>query len=126
MAGRPPLRDEEPPDAVVVVIRGGLLAAESVLRTAETSMRLHGFYGISVFAAAGLSIDELVRRTPELAPDRYKQLRSSTVGMARAAGLALLPTQDWPHFDIELPDLADGTIERLRACFDSPFPNPAL
>lgn len=123
--GPPPLRDEQPPDAAIVVVRGGLLGVDSVLRTAETSMRQYGFYGVSVFAATGLSIEELVRQIPELSPDRYKQLRTSTVGSIRAAGFELLATQDWPHFDVELPDVAEGTIERLRNCFGPPFPNPA-
>jgi hypothetical protein len=84
----------------------------------------HGFYGVSVFAAIGTTIAELVARTPELSPQRYKQLRSSTVGRLRTDGFPVLATHDWPHFDIVLPDLEATTIARLIACFSEPFPNP--
>ena len=42
------IRDEVPPDDTVVVVRGGLAAADSLRRTAEVSDALHGFYGVSV------------------------------------------------------------------------------
>lgn len=119
------LRHEEPPADAVVIIRGGLLAHDSIVRTATTSFERHGFYGVSVFAAIGMTIEELVARTPELGADRYKRLRRSTVGELRAAAFALLPTLDWPHFDIVLPDVDGQTLDRLAACFSEPFTNPA-
>lgn len=119
------LRHEEPPADAIVIIRGGLLAHDSIVRTATTSFERHGFYGVSVFAAIGMTIEELVGRTPELGADRYKQLRRSTVGELRAAGFALLPTLEWPHFDIVLPDVEESTLDRLVACFSEPFANPA-
>jgi hypothetical protein len=48
----------------------------------------------------------------------------STAGRLRAAGFVLLATFDRPHHDIALPDLSDGIIMRLEACFDAPIPNP--
>ena len=120
----PVLRDEEPPDDAIVVVRGGLLAADSVRRTAAVSMREHGFFGVSVYAALGVSVEELVGATPELGRDRYKQLRATTAGALRGAGFVLLATQARPHYDVVLDDLEDPTIERLRGCFGPPFPNP--
>ena len=119
-----PVRDEAPPDDTVVVVRGGLAAADSIRRTAEVSLALHGFYGVSVFLAFDLSIEDLVRRTPELAPERYKQLRTTTVRQVRQADFELLASGEWPHYDIVLADLSDVAVERLRACFGPPFANP--
>lgn len=119
------VRDETSPDDTVVVVRGGLAAADSLRRTAEVSEALHGFFGVSVFLAFDLSLEELVRRTSELAPERYKQLRTSTVGAVKQAGFDLLATGEWPHYDIVLADLNDDTIECLRDCFGPPFANPA-
>ena len=118
------VRDEEPPDDTVVVVRGGLAAAESIRRTAEVSQAMHGFYGVSVFLAIDLTVEKLVHRTPELSPDRYKQLRTSTVGQIRQAHFDLLATADWPHYDVVLADLDEETIQRLGRCFGPPFPNP--
>lgn len=120
------LRHEDPPGDIVVIVRGGVMAPESVVRTARTSFSRHGFFGMSVFAAIEMTVEELVARTPELRRDRYKQLRRSTVGQLRGAGFALLATLDWPHFDVVLPDLEDGTLARLDACFSQPFPTPEV
>ena len=119
------LRDEIPPDDAIIVVRGGLLAADSVRRSATTSMRLHGFFGVSVYAAIGVTVQELVQTTPELGADRYRQLRTTTAGTLRQAGFSLLATEAAPHYDIELDDLEETTIRRLEACFGAPFPNPA-
>ncbi|MHB1987002.1 MAG: hypothetical protein ACYCSF_03310 [Acidimicrobiales bacterium] len=119
------LRDEEPPDDAVVVVRGGVMASDSVRRSAQASMQLYGFFGLSVFSAAGLTAAELVASVPELGPDRYRQVRTSTVGRLRSAGFPLVPTQDHPHYDVVLPDLADPTLERLQTCFDPAVPNPS-
>lgn len=117
-------RDEEPPDDTVIVVRGGLAAADSVRRSSEVSHALYGFYGVSVFLAFELTVEELVRRIPELSPGRYKQLRTSTVGRIRQAGFQFLASGEWPHYDIVLADLVDETIESLRTCFGPPFANP--
>ncbi|MGH9054866.1 MAG: hypothetical protein ACRDYY_03190 [Acidimicrobiales bacterium] len=117
------VRDEQPPDDTVVVVRGGLAAADSIRRTAEVSQATHGFYGVSVFLAFELTVEELVSRTPELSPDRYKQLRTTTVDQIRQARFDLLPSGDWPHYDVVLADLDGETIQRLGECFGPPFPN---
>jgi hypothetical protein len=120
------LRDEAPPDDTVIVVRGGLAAADSIRRTAEVSEALHGFFGVSVFLAFDLSVEELVGRTSELSPERYKQLRTSTVGAVKRAGFDFLATGEWPHYDVVLADLGDDTIERLRLCFGPSFANPGV
>jgi hypothetical protein len=112
------------PTGTVVVVRGGLAAADSIRRTAEVAHTVHGFYGVSVFLAFELTVEDLVRRTPELSPERYRQLRTTTVGQIRQAGFELVASGEWPHYDIVLADLGDETVERLRACFGPPFTNP--
>ena len=62
---RPPeLRDEQPPDDAVVVIRGGLysLDAEKVIEVCEDSFADFGFYGLSVFAALNGDVEGLCQR----------------------------------------------------------------
>jgi len=118
------VRDEEPPEDAVIVVRGGLFAADSIRKTAEVSMATHGFYGVSVFLALGMTIEALVRRTSELSPDRYKQLRTATVAAVRSAGVRLLATGEWPHYDIVLDSLGDEDVAVLGRCFGAPFPNP--
>jgi len=85
-------------------------------------MSVHGFYGVSVFLAIGMTVEELVTRTAELGPDRCKQLRTSTVGVLRSAGFQLLATGAWPHFDVVLGDLGDRTIKVFRALLWSGVP----
>ena len=45
------------------------------------------------------------------------------VGDLRTHGFELVPTDEAPHFDVVLPDLASGTIATLTRCFQS-RPNP--
>lgn len=118
------LRGEEPPDDVVVVVRAGAngLSDETVRRTASASHNEHGFYGVSVFLALDVGVDDLCASTDFLR--RYSQIQESTAGRLRAAGFALLATEARPHFDIVLASLEDPVLELLRSCFDPPRPNP--
>jgi hypothetical protein len=118
------IRPEQPPGDAIVV-RGGLLAADTVRRSIELCMIEHGFYGLSVFVAEGGNVRALVPRVPDLAPERYRRLRLSSVDRIGRAGFSLLATFDSPHFDVQLPDSRDETLTRLQACFDGPIANPA-
>jgi hypothetical protein len=59
------LRGEEPPDDAVVVVRAGAngISDETLRRTASLSYDEHGFYGVSVFLALDLPVDELCAST---------------------------------------------------------------
>ncbi len=118
-----PLRDEQPPDEAVVVIRGGVLSPQGVERAATRSQRLFGVLGISVEAAVGVSVVEACRSSERLG--RYGHVQLSNFGRLRRAGFALLATFEDPHFTVVLPELSDLTLARLVRCFDSPVPNPA-
>jgi hypothetical protein len=117
------LRSEDPPDDAVVVVRGGEMNSEHVRRTASQSHEELGIYGVSVFLALDDDLIGLCRGEPMLA--RYGKIRCSTTGRLRAAGFALLPTLERPHYDVVLPDLSVPTLDRLHRAFDAPVPNPA-
>lgn len=117
------LRDELPPDDVVVVVRGGEMNSDFVRRTATRSYEEVGVFTVSVFLSPEDAVEELCRSVEDL--ERYGKVRLSTVGRLRFLGFALLPTLDAPHFDVLLPDLETGTLDRLELGFDPPVPNPA-
>jgi hypothetical protein len=116
------LRDELPPDDTVVVVRGGEMNSEFVRRTATRSFEEFGIWAVSVFVADGVAVVDVCRAVPDL--ERYGKIRLSTVGRLRTLGFALIPTLDYPHFDVVLPDVEPTTLERLELGFDPPVPNP--
>jgi hypothetical protein len=120
----PVLRDEDPPDDAVVVIRGGLhsLDAEKVIAVCEDSFDDFGFYGLSVFAAIDGDVEALC-----LALERFRSpgtIWVATCGRLRAAGFSLAATDASPHFDVVLPSLDRTTVDAVRACFEA-RDNPA-
>lgn len=119
-----PIRGEQPPDDTVVVIRAGVMALDTLRRTAGDSFDDYGAYLVSVEAVVdGKSVRDACRESPRIG-GRYGQVRLSTVGRLRTAGLAVLATFTRPHFDIVLPDLTEQTLDVLTACFDAPIDNP--
>jgi hypothetical protein len=116
------LRNEEPPDETVVVVRGGEMASDYVRRTARDAFDETGVYSLSVYLTLDEPLAEMCRGEPFLA--RYGKVRLSTVARVRQAGFVLLPTLGRPHCDIVLPDTSDGTLVRLDVCFDPPVSNP--
>jgi hypothetical protein len=118
------LRDEDPPADAVIVVRGGVLSADSVRRTVERCRRQFGFLGVSVYSAVEMTLPQLISAVPQIGPVRYRQLRLSTFGALRSAGFPVWPTLAFPHFSIVLPDVDDETLARLEATFGPPEPNP--
>lgn len=86
------LRDEDPPEDVVVVVRGGAMESAYLRRTALDAYDEVGLYTVSVFLAPDDSVEALCAREPYLL--RYGKVRLSTVGALRAAGFAVIPR--WP------------------------------
>ena len=117
------LREEDPPEGAVVLIRGGEMTASFVARSATAAHDELGIYALSVFLAIDQGVSELCADQPVLL--RYGKVRLSTVGRVRSHGFPLLPTLGRPHDDIVLPDLTAPTLDRLEQCFDPPIPNPA-
>jgi hypothetical protein len=119
-----PIRGEDPPDDVVVIIRAGVMSFETLRRTATDSFEDFGAYLISVEAVLdGLSVAQVCRVSPRIG-GRYGKVRLSTAGRVRSAGLVLLATFGRPHFDLVLPDLSQRSLQRLADCFDDPIDNP--
>lgn len=108
-------------DETVVVVRGGPLIREFVQQDADRAHRVYGTYAISVFAADGVSVDELAQEPPLV---HFESLTSMTVGAIRGAGLALRPTGRNPlHHSIEFDDLGDD-VDRLLGTEHRTTPNP--
>ena len=108
-------------DDITVVIRGGLLDALVLLEDATRNHAVYGVYGISVFAAKGLTVDELAQVSPLV---RFELLTLMTVGAIRQAGLVIEPTGRNPlHYDVTFPDLTSG-LEALLGCSHTVFQNP--
>lgn len=118
------LRGEDPPHDTIVVVRAGAngVTSETLRRTAAAAQDEYGFFGVSVFLALDLSVDELCASSDHLR--RYSMIQESTAGELRRSGFVLLATEARPHFDILLPDLEDRTLDRLRSCFGPPRTNP--
>jgi len=108
----------------VVIVRAGVMAADSIRRTASDSFADYGAYLVSVEAVLEGTVDEVCRSSPRIG-ERYGRIRLSTVGRLRSAGFPLLATFERPHFDIVLPGTEDAVIAGLERCFDEPVPNPA-
>jgi hypothetical protein len=120
---RLPIRQEEPPDDAIVVVRAGVMAPDRIAATASDAFEDFGMYAVSVEVAINKSAAELCRTSPRIGA-RYGKVRLSTFGRLRASGFAVLPTFEHPHFDIVLADVSDVTVARLDRCFDEPIPNP--
>jgi hypothetical protein len=100
-------------DETIVVVRGGELRRDLLEVDARRAFTAYGTYAISVFAADGVTVDELAQEQPLV---RFQLLTLMTVGAIRAAGLLLRPTgRNRLHHSVEFDDLGDG-IERLLRC----------
>jgi hypothetical protein len=114
-------RGGELTDMTVVVVRGGDLDAPLLAADARRSHAVYGVYAISVFAADGVTVDELAQEPPLV---RFERLTWMTVGALRRVGLTLRPTGRNPrHHSIEFNDLEEG-IARLVNCEHRSMVNP--
>lgn len=104
-----------------VVIRGGNLDSAVVRADAERYEAIYGEYGISVFAARDVTVDELAQQVPLV---RFEILTLVRVGTLLAAGFRLEPTGRNPrHFTVAFDDLDLG-VAALEACEQRSWPNP--
>lgn len=108
-------------DDDTVVIRGGNLDSAVVRADAERYEAIYGEYGISVFAARDVTVDELAQQVPLV---RFEILTLVRVGTLLAAGFRLEPTGRNPrHFTVAFDDLDLG-VAALEACEQRSWPNP--
>lgn len=118
-----PLRAEQPPNDVTVVLRAGVMAGDVLRRSAQRTFDAYAVHGISLEGVIAQTVLEACQSSERLSS--YRRIRLSTFGRLRVAGFALLATFDHPHFTVVLPDVSEVTVARLTACFDDPIPNPA-
>lgn len=112
---------DELTDDVAVVVRGGDLAPGILRDDALRNHRIYGTYGISVFAARDLTLDELAQQAPLV---RFERLAIVTVGALLALGLRLEPTGRNPrHYDVSFDDLDEG-VATLSRCEHYVMVNP--
>ena len=108
-------------DDDIVVVRGGVLDAAELRFDADRYHSIYGEYGLSVFAARDVAVDELAQQAPLV---RFEVLTLVRVGVLRAAGFRLEPTGRNPrHFTMAFDDLEAG-IEELRRCEHRSWVNP--
>jgi hypothetical protein len=113
--------DGELSDETVVVVRGGELVRELLEHDARRAHEIYGTYAISVFAADGVTVDELAQDPPLV---RFASLTLMTVGVIRAAGLRLSPSGRNPlHHSIDFDDLETG-VKALLGCEHRTTANP--
>jgi hypothetical protein len=108
-------------DDETVVVRGGRLHPETLRADANRYYLVYEVYGLSVFAARDITLDELAQQPPLV---RFDVLTLTTVGELRQVGLRLQPTGRNPrHYTVVFDDLEDG-IERLLRCGHRLWRNP--
>ncbi len=108
-------------DDDIVVVRGGDLDPAVLRSDAERYHAVYGDYGLSVFAARDIPVDELAQQAPLV---RFEVLTLVRVGVLRSAGFRLEPTGRNPrHFTVAFDDLESG-IEALRRCEHRSWVNP--
>ena len=108
-------------DDEIIVVRGGRLFREVLRADALQYHAIYGDYGLSVFAARDISVDELAQQVPLV---RFDELTLIRVGVLRAAGFRLDPTGRNPrHFTVAFDDL-DAGVDALIACEHETWANP--
>ena len=120
------LRDEDPPDDAVILVRGGVLSPDSVHRTVERCRREYGFLGLSVYGAIGMTVAELVIAVPQIGPTRYRQVRLSTFGAVRSAGFPVWPTNQHPALLDRARQCRSGHAGSARRLLRSAAAQPAV
>lgn len=104
-----------------VLVRGGDLDQELVRADALRMFGIYGVFGISAFAACGVSLDELAQQPPLV---RFARLTLLRVSVLRTSGLQLEATgRNACHFTIVMDDLDSG-VEALCCCVREGWKNP--
>jgi hypothetical protein len=108
-------------DNDTVVVREGALDANTLRDDASRYFAIYGINSISVFAARGITVDELAQEPPLV---RFEVLTLITAGELRGAGFKLQPTgRNSHHFTVAWDDL-DAGVAKLLACEHKTWRNP--
>ena len=85
------------------------------------TLGIYGIYGISVFEARDVTVDELAQQAPLVRFDRLSLLK---VGDVLTAGMRLEPTGRNPHHYTVGFDALENGARRLASCPHRVVPNP--
>lgn len=108
-------------DGDIMLVRGGELDPEVLRADALRYHAIYGSFGISVFAARGITVAEMSQQVPLI---RFGQLALIKVAEVRRAGLRLEPTGRNPlHYTVGFDDLDNG-VTQLIGCDHLVTPNP--
>lgn len=116
------------------MVRGGIMDREQTVEKAASALPIWGTNGLSVWAVADLSADDIVRLARSYddpaadPPKRYMpnpQMRVSTVGQLQARGFALRPDSPFGHYLLAIPaPTAEGDWDALQEEFGPAEPSP--
>jgi hypothetical protein len=122
----PHVRSEVPPDDVIVIVRGGPIAAEKIVEHALRQAREYSYEGRPMYSVSvSLTVDGWDLASLLAGPlSSRTSFVASTVGAVRRAGFGLLPTYDAPHYDLLLGSAEYREAEALLAVFGWPEANP--
>jgi hypothetical protein len=125
MEQRSLLRKEGEPPSATIIVRGGIDTRDKLRRHAHRTARawsLDGkpLLGISVFAALGSSLEDLLRRKFA----SFRMVYLPTVARLAKDGFHLLPTGQHPHFTVRLSNADDLELGRLRTALGAAQANP--
>lgn len=100
----PLIRSEDPPDEIVVVIRGGPIAVEKIVEHARRQQAVYTYGGRPMIAVSvdltieGWSLDRILRERMW----SRSTFSTTTVGELHAAGYELVATNAPPHYSVLL------------------------
>lgn len=121
----PLVRDEEPPDDAVVVIRGGPIAAAKIVEHALRQEAVFTYRGEPMIAISvdltinGWTVERILRERMW----SRSSYATSTVGELRTAGYELLATSTAPHYSVILPSTTEEDAGSFLAHFGPTLQN---
>ncbi|MFJ9393046.1 hypothetical protein ACIRON_29785 [Nocardioides sp. NPDC101246] len=119
-----PIRDDDVPSTLVVLREGvNTLSDESLAAACERAHGEIGLLGFSVLEVPHGDFAELARLRPLLKVRR--KVRTALGAELVAAGFVLVPTLDFPHWTLVLPEATEEHFKRVRWVFSEPIDNPA-
>lgn len=118
-----PIRGGELPAHLVLIREGVNTLTDIALATAcERAHELTGIYGFSVLELPPGGYEALARLRPLLRIRR--QLRTANGHALMAAGFALLPTWEYPHWSVIVSNPGPRQFSHVRSLFSQAIPNP--
>lgn len=117
------IRGGELPERLILIREGVNTLTDGALAMAcQRAHELTGIHGFSVLELPADGYEALARLRPLLRVRR--QLRTADGHALAAAGFVLLPTWEYPHWSVVVPDPTPEWFAQVRAQFSAPIPNP--